>query len=254
MSSIKEKYEEFHKNAGVQTKIVDKNNFTYHIVLSFIDKYLQPEMKVLDIGCGIGTISLYVANKGNEVLGIDISEKAVNAAQKSAEILGVKNASFKAINFLDTDLQEKFDFIIFNNVIEHLPDDESAPQKIYKLLEMDGILFLSTCLDSDPLHRLKIMFFGKDESDIRVGHLRRYSKYGLSQLLKSNGFDIIEMRGVEGFFRSFLFTTKIGNWFLRFANLYVIKQITTLIDDLSKYLLGPTLIIIIAQAKKVKDD
>lgn len=155
MSSIKEKYEEFHKNAGVQTKIVDKNNFTYHIVLSFIDKYLQPEMKVLDIGCGVGSISLYVADKGNEVLGIDISEKAVNAAQRSAEILGVKNASFKAINFLDTDLQEKFDFIIFNNVIEHLPDDESAPQKIYKLLEMDGILFLSTCLDSDPLHRLE---------------------------------------------------------------------------------------------------
>lgn len=98
------------------------------------------------------------------------------------------------------------------------------------------------------------MFFGKDGNDIRVGHLRRYSKYGLSQLLKSNSFDIIEMRGVEGFFRRFLFATKIGNWFLRFANLYVIKQITTRIDDLSKYLLGPTLIIIIAQAKKVKDD
>jgi len=252
--NFKEKYEEFHKNAGIQTKIIESNNFTYHIVLSFIDKYLQPGMKVLDIGCGVGTISLYIAKKGNEVLGIDISEKAINAAQKSAEVLDIKNVSFKAIDFFNEDFYEKYDFIIFNYVIEHLPDDESAIQKIYKLLEMNGILFLSTCLESDPLHRLEIMFFGKDEDDIRVGHLRRYSKYGLNQLLKSNSFDIVEMCGTEGFFRRFLFATKIGNRLLRFVNLYVIKKMTLLIDDLSKYIFGPTLIIIIAQAKKVKGD
>ncbi|GAH13533.1 unnamed protein product [marine sediment metagenome] len=65
--SSKEKYEEFHKNASIQTKVVDSKNFTYHIVLSFIDKYLQPDMKVLDIGCGVGTISIYVANKKDSI-------------------------------------------------------------------------------------------------------------------------------------------------------------------------------------------
>ena len=64
--NLKEKYEEFHKNAGIQRRVVSSKNFTYHIVFSVIDKYLQPDMKVLDVGCGVGTISLYVANKGNE--------------------------------------------------------------------------------------------------------------------------------------------------------------------------------------------
>lgn len=250
MSSIKEKYEEFHKNAGVQTKIVNKNNFTYHIVLSFIDKYLQPDMKVLDIGCGVGTISLYVANKDNEVLGIDISEKAINVAQKSAEILGIKNVSFKAIDFLDTDFQEKFDFIIFSEVLEHLSDDKFAIKKIRKLLRENGILFLSTRLEIDPMHKMRIRLFGQDKFDLCVGHLRRYSTERLIQLLKTNGFKIAEINQTEGFLRMFLFTTKAGNRLLTFTNLPVIRSFLTSLDNLSVHLLGPSQIIIVTEVVK----
>lgn len=252
IENLKEKYEEFHKNAGIQTKIIDNKNFTYHIVLSFIDKYLQPNMKVLDIGCSVGTISLYVANKGNEVVGTDISERAINAAQKSAEILGAKNVSFKAIDFLDADFQEKFDFIIFSEVMEHLPDDKLTINKIHDLLRINGILFLSTRLERDPMHKIRIRLFGKDKFDICVGHLRRYSSERLIQLLKSNEFEIAEIKQTEGFLRMFLFTTKTGNRLLTFANLPVIKQFLTLLDNLSVHLLGPSQIIIVAKA--VKED
>lgn len=88
--NLKETYEEYHKNAGIQREIIGRYNFDYHFVLSFIDRYLRRGMRVLDIGCGRGTISLYVASKGNEVLGIDISEEAIDAAQRSAGLLGIK--------------------------------------------------------------------------------------------------------------------------------------------------------------------
>jgi len=248
--NFKEKYEEFHKNAGIQTKIVSKNDFTYHIVLSFIDKYLQPNMKVLDVGCGIGTISLYIATKGNEVFGIDISEKAISAAQKSAELLDIKNVCFRAVNFLDTDFAEKFDFIIFSEVMEHLPDDKLAIKKIHNLLRANGILFLSTRLERDPMHKIRIRLLGKDKFDISVGHLRRYSKEELTQLLESNGFKIREIKQTEGLLRMFLFTTKTGNRLLNFVNLPVIRSFLTLLDSLSVHLLGPSQIIIITEAVK----
>lgn len=248
--NLKEKYEEFHKNAGMQTKIIDNKNFTYHIVLSFIDKYLHPDMKVLDIGCGVGTISLYIANKGNEVLGTDISEKAIKAAQRSAELLGIKNASFTTTNFLDTNFQEKFDFVVCIGVLEHITNDALAMEKMYKLLKIGGKLVLLTPLETDPMHKVRLRFFGKDEFDIRVGHLRRYSKQRLVQLLESNGFKVIEIFLTEGFLRMFLFTTKAGNRLLMFASLPMGRSLLTLLDNLSAYLLGASQIFIVAEVAR----
>lgn len=251
MSSLKEKYEEFHKNAGIQTKIINGNNFTYHIVLSFIDKYLQPDMRVLDIGCGCGTISLYIANKSNDVLGIDISEKAVNAAQKSATLLGIKNASFKTIDFLDADFEEKFDFIIFSEVMEHLPDDKLAIKKIHELMKEDAIIFLTVPSKNAPIHRMRKLLFKDDTFDKKVGHLRRYSKGRLCNLLLENSeFEVIEVKFTEGVLRNFLFVTSIGNKFLILANIPIIKKLITLIDGICVRLFGESQIITVSKKKE----
>jgi ubiquinone biosynthesis O-methyltransferase len=254
-NNLKEKYEEYHKNSGTQTKIVESRNFTHRVALSFIDRYLRPGMEVLDIGCGVGIISLYIANKGNEVLGIDISEKAINAAKKSAKILGLKNASFKAIDFLDADFQERFDFIICCEVLEHLIDDKLAIRKIHNLLKANGTLFLSTRSEKDLMHKVQIKLFGKDKFDISVGHLRRYSTEKSIQILKLNEFKITETKQAEGFFRTFLFTTKIGKFLLIFANLPIINPLFTLLNNLSLCLFGGAAqIIIVAKAVKTVDE
>ncbi len=247
MDSIKEKYEEFHKNAGIQTKVVDTKNFTYHIVLSFIDKYLQPDMKVFDIGCGVGTISLYVANKGNEVLGTDISEKAVSVAQKSAELLGIKNVSFKAMDFLDAELQGRFDLIIINGVLEHLVDDRKALKKIHRLLNHKGFLYLMVPSIKSPLHRLRMAIFKRDSFDISVGHLHRYSQADLILMLEESGFSIVEIKGSEGQLREFLFLTSFGNRLLPYAALPSVRDIITMLDNLMVKTIGASAINIIAK-------
>ena len=65
----KNKYEGFHSGTTAQHKIISSNNFTYRHVVHFIDKYLKRQMKVLDIGCGAGTLCFYIASKGNQVMG-----------------------------------------------------------------------------------------------------------------------------------------------------------------------------------------
>lgn len=51
---------------------------------------------VLDIYCGIGTISLFLAQKAKHVIGVEIVEQAIKDAKRNAEINGIKNAEFIA--------------------------------------------------------------------------------------------------------------------------------------------------------------
>ena len=86
-------YDNFHKSTRVQKKIISENNFTYFNGIKILKRLLNKndKLKILDFGCGVGTISLYLANLGHEVTSIDISNKAIDQAKKSAEFLGLSN-------------------------------------------------------------------------------------------------------------------------------------------------------------------
>ena len=62
--------------------------------------------KILDVGCGAGSHSLYLQEKGLEVTSIDISENAI----KACALRGVQNAQVQ--NVLDSNSNEKFDTIL----------------------------------------------------------------------------------------------------------------------------------------------
>jgi 2-polyprenyl-3-methyl-5-hydroxy-6-metoxy-1,4-benzoquinol methylase len=78
----------------------------YHEMPKLEKKALQlAKGKVLDVGCGAGSHSLYLQEKDLDVAPIDISENAVKACQ----LRGLKNA--KVVNVLDVE-NEKFDTIL----------------------------------------------------------------------------------------------------------------------------------------------
>lgn len=221
------KYEEFHSSTRLQTKIINENNFTYRLLLESINKYIKPENKVLDIGCGVGALDLYLASKGYEVLGIDISKHAVESARDSAEAMGFKNAKFEKYDFPSETPKGKFDFIIFTEVIEHIKEDRKALSQINKLLNKYGILLLSTPSIQAPLHRIG---YAK-EFDKRVGHLRRYDLENLYKMIEANGFKILETRKVEGILRNFLFFSPGAGKLVRFIK-GPISNFVTLIDNI----------------------
>lgn len=55
---------------------------------------LEPDDVVWDLYCGIGTISLFIAQKASKVYGVEIVEDAVNDARENAEANGLTNAEF----------------------------------------------------------------------------------------------------------------------------------------------------------------
>lgn len=107
----------------------------------------------LDAGCGTGNFSVYLAQNGFKVVGVDYSEKALAIARKN-------NEQFKLpIQYIRTDLTElkrsvpniTFDFILDYKVAHHLNENqlrEYISQCIY-LLKMNGRLLLICYSDKD---------------------------------------------------------------------------------------------------------
>jgi len=75
--------------------------------------YLKPTDNVLDLGCGTGTDSIYLAKKGFQVVGIDISPSAVKKAETKAKNDQVTaQCHFYPRDALDLSfLKSKFDFV-----------------------------------------------------------------------------------------------------------------------------------------------
>ncbi len=75
--------------------------------------------RVLDLGCGIGRHSLFLASKGFQVFSIDASSRAVdftqNAARKAGFSIDVKQSAMTELPFED----RYFDYVLAWNVIYH---------------------------------------------------------------------------------------------------------------------------------------
>lgn len=108
--------------------------------------------KVLDVGCGAGSHSLHLQEKGFEVTSIDISENAIKACQ----LRGLKNA--KAQNILDLE-NEKFDTILLlmngTGIFQTILESSKYLQKLKSLLNPNGQILI----DSSDI----IYMFDEDE-------------------------------------------------------------------------------------------
>ena len=209
-------YDNFHKSTRVQKKIISENNFTYFNGIKILKRLLNKndKLKILDFGCGVGTISLYLANLGHEVTSIDISNKAIDQAKKSAEFLGLSNK----INFLTLKdsipfLNGKiFDLILLIEVIEHLPNDKETLKSLTLHLKKGGYMVISTPSVNAPLFKLGLL----NSFDKSVGHLRRYDETQLISLMAELNLKILTLEKKESILRNSLFTLPVFSWMVRF--------------------------------------
>jgi SAM-dependent methyltransferase len=101
--------------------------------------------KILDVGCGAGSHSLYLQEKGFDVAAIDISENAINACQ----LRGLQNAKVQNIIDLDADVtQNKFDTILLlmngTGIFGTLNETSKYLQKLKSLLNPNGQILIDS--------------------------------------------------------------------------------------------------------------
>lgn len=114
------------------------------ILVNLVEKGLVKEGKALDICCGAGTNAVYLAQKGFEVTGIDISSKAIEYAKQKAEQANVK-IRLMVQNFLKLSFNdEEFDFVFDMGCFHHVEveDRNTFIKEVYRVLKKSGTYLL----------------------------------------------------------------------------------------------------------------
>lgn len=146
--------------------------------------------RVLDMGCGWGTISFALAPRVREVVGLDFSERAVAGCDASLRRLGFDNVSFRVGDARDSGLAPaSFDAVFAADLFEHLyPEDSAAvAAEAYRLLRPGGRLAVWTPCRSHLLEVLK-----NNDIVLRrdVSHVDYKSMARMKALLVDAGFEI----------------------------------------------------------------
>lgn len=102
--------------------------------------------RVLDIGCGGGILADSMARKGANVLGIDLSTKALRVAQLHAMEAATPNVEYREISAegLAAEMPGSFDVVTCMEMLEHVPRPESVVQAAATLVKPGGWVFFST--------------------------------------------------------------------------------------------------------------
>ena len=148
--------------------------------------------KAIDVGCGEGFHSIYLASKGFDVLGIDLSERAIRYAKENAARRGVK-VRFVAMDIADLgQITEKFDFILEWSLLHQitLPQRQKYVKDVAKILNRNG-KYLSVCFNQQSAE------FGNPGEKYRISPsgMKLYfsSQKELKELFEQY-FHIIEMK------------------------------------------------------------
>src|SRR3990172_7468535 len=158
-----------------------RHYFRESLILRVIKQEL-PAGRILDIGCGTGSLMEQLARRGYEVSGVDASDECI---QRTTERLShvtqnmppvVKKGRAEQIDFPD----QSFDAVIAAEVLEHVEGDDLAVKEFHRLLKPGGL-----CLITVPANPALW-----DISDEIAGHKRRYKKDDLLRLFNNASFQV----------------------------------------------------------------
>jgi len=93
-----------------------------------ISQYIRPDARVLELGCGFGLFSLYVAlsEPGRVEAGQDLDARRIQLARRAARRLGAGNARFDVGDALAYRAgRERYDAVVLIDLVHHLPRDRA---------------------------------------------------------------------------------------------------------------------------------
>ncbi|MBY8976556.1 class I SAM-dependent methyltransferase [Rhodobacteraceae bacterium NNCM2] len=132
--------------------------------------------KILEIGCGAGTLLDDLASMGFHGVGVDRSRKALKLAN---EVHG-RNSPIQIRRETDRRDCGSFDYVCSFEVLEHIEDDAGTLREWAEFVGKDGYLLLSV-----PAHPERW-----SAADEWGGHVRRYRRAELHDLVTNAGFKV----------------------------------------------------------------
>ena len=149
---------------------------------------LHSEIRILDIGCGVGDFLLYAKENGCNTTGIEPSENARKIAEKKL------NCKILSPEELENIPDNSFDIITMWHVLEHVADLKTEIQHLQRILKKDGRLILAL-----PNYKSYDAEYYKDKwaaYDV-PRHLNHFSQDSINNIFKETNLQLIDIKPLK---------------------------------------------------------
>jgi 2-polyprenyl-3-methyl-5-hydroxy-6-metoxy-1,4-benzoquinol methylase len=154
----------------------------------------------LEVGCSYGWfLDLCTKNKIN-CIGIEPETRFNDYyIEKGHQVI---NGFYPAA----LDEKEKFDFIIFNDVLEHIPDINNVIIANHKFLKTEGLIIVNIPIQSGLFYRIAVLCYHIGiksflnrmwQFDFHSPHLYYFTKKNLKNIFRGKGFECIEIKPMQ---------------------------------------------------------
>lgn len=138
--------------------------YVHGLATSMLLSKAKPGDMVLDAGSGLGKLSVFLANRGLDVIGVDISEEGCAGARRMAADVGAK-CRFLAESLEQMSIEDaSIDYIIGHGALHHFIKYD-VPPEFKRVLKPGGEGFFADSFGENPLYRL---FHNKEQME-RLG-------------------------------------------------------------------------------------
>jgi len=160
--------------------------------------YRPGKIKVLDVGCGAGFLSNYLAREGFDVTAIDLSGSSLDVAKKRDDTHSVKYLQADAYELPFDDCS--FDVVTSTDFLEHVAEPKKVLKEVSRVLSPSGFFFFHT-FNKNWLSRLMVIksleWFVKNTPK----HLHVYDLFikpkDIRKWLENEKLDVLEMHGMR---------------------------------------------------------
>jgi len=165
-----------------------RENPRHNKVKKDLKDIIKEEMNVLDLGCGTGITTKYIAELGAKVLGVDLSPKLVEFAKENSNH---QNIEYRIADITNLDLdKKKFDVICLVDVMEHIPIEKipGLIESIKRYSQNNTIVYLNI-----PDARLQSWMRNKYPERLQIID-EAYFMANILHMFSSIGFEAIEIK------------------------------------------------------------
>ncbi len=177
--------------ALIYSQFMKSADKAYVEICQRIRPYINCEMKVLELACGTGILSFFLAENAKSWEATDFSENMISEA-KAAQ---VKNKSIEGLGFSVQDAthlpyaEESFDAVMIANALHIMPEPEKALGEIRRVLKKEGLLFAPTFVHGEGVG------FALRSGLIQLFGFKAFLKptnAAFVEFIEKNGFRVIE--------------------------------------------------------------
>ncbi len=205
MRSSKQTYETYWKDRQSQRQLDKNDERPKNEIFETVVTILKRGKRLLDVGCGNGTLVEIAEDKFDVIHGCDISETALYEAKGRCMMATCVDLNAETLPYRD----DSFDCVTCLEAVEHVMDPLHLLKGIYRVLRPKGQLVLTTPNVRYVRNLYRLIFQGRfphtttDASVWGGGHIHYFTRKDMHYLLKEAGFKQCEfLINMEQFGRS----------------------------------------------------